>query len=279
MRAKVLFNSCIRGAYYKLTLKLSYRVEALPGQFFMIRPGLPGSPSDPLLPRPFSIHRSTPDGIIEILYQIVGKGTTLIAHTDAGEEMEVLGPLGNGFDLRRGASSGETLIVAGGMGVAPMLTLAEALKGSCPGRRIVIFLGGRSAGDLLCVDELEKTATELILATEDGSAGVKGYVTESLEKYLTKLREETDFKSVSSTDASSRAVIYACGPSPMLQRISEIAGLSGLDTYFSLEAVMACGIGLCMGCAVKRRNGKGYYLVCTDGPVFRGESVDLGEAG
>lgn len=279
MRAKVLFNSCIRGAYYRLTLQLPRRVEALPGQFFMIRPGLPGSPSDPLLPRPFSIHRSTPDGIIEILYKIVGKGTTLIAHTDERGEVEVLGPLGNGFDIRSGASSGEILMVAGGMGVAPMITLAKTLKDSYPRKRIVIFLGGRSAGDLLCVDELKKTATELILVTQDGSAGVKGYVTEPLEKYLNELREGTDLKSAPSTEASSRSVIYACGPSPMLQRISEIAEPLAIGTYFSLEAAMACGIGLCMGCAIRRRDGKGYYLVCTDGPVFRGNAVDLGEAG
>lgn len=275
MRAKVLLNSCIIGAYYKLTFKLPRPVEALPGQFFMVKSGLPGSPSDPLLPRPFSIHRSTPDGLIEILYQVVGKGTTLIARTNEGEEVEVLGPLGNGFDIRGSASSREILIVAGGMGVAPMLTLTEALRDSYPEKRIVMFLGGRSAGDLLCVDELKKTATDLILTTQDGSAGVKGYVTEPLEKYLPRLHGGTDFKSLPSTEASSRAVIYACGPSPMLQRISEIAGLSGIDTYFSLEAAMACGIGLCMGCAVRRRDGKGYYLVCTDGPVFRGETVVL----
>lgn len=275
MRAKVLLNSRIRGPYYKLTFKLPRPVEALPGQFFMVKSWLSGSPSDPLLPRPFSIHRSSPEGLIEILYQIVGKGTTLIARTNAGEEVEVLGPLGNGFDIRGRASSREILMVAGGMGVAPMLTLIEALRDSYPEKRIVMFLGGRSAGDLLCVDELKKTATDMILTTQDGSAGIKGYVTEPLEKYLTGLHRRTDLKSTPSTEVSSRPVIYACGPSPMLQRISEIAGPSGIDTYFSLEAAMACGIGLCMGCAVRRRGGKGYYLVCKDGPVFNGETVVL----
>lgn len=264
MKAKVVSNSCIRGVYYKLTLKLPYSIGALPGQFFMIRPGILLSSSDPLLPRPFSIHRLTPDGHLDILYQVIGKGTTLLAHTVEGEELEILGPLGNGFDIGSGESAGEILIVAGGMGVAPMLGLTEVLRASYPEKTITVFLGGKSAGDLLCVDELKKAATEVTLATQDGSVGVKGYVTVALEEYLSRGRGL--WKGI---------MIYACGPSPMLQRILDLTSpLKNVGTYFSLEANMACGIGICMGCAIKKRDA-GYYLVCKDGPVFKGETLDL----
>jgi len=274
MRAEIVSNSCVRGAYYKLTFKLPHPLEAVPGQFFMVRSRSSETLSDPLLPRPFSIHRFTPDGLVEILYQVMGRGTSLLSLREEGEELEVLGPLGNGFDIRCSDASREILIVAGGIGVAPMPILIGALRDFYPEKRIVMFLGGRSGGDLLCLEELQKISTRLILATQDGSIGVKGYVTEAVEQYLSGMMDKGSM-SIPSTNTSSRPVIYACGPSPMLRRLFEISSLHGIDTYFSLEATMACGIGLCMGCAVRRRNGEGYYLVCTDGPVFKGESVDL----
>jgi len=270
MKAKIISNSCIKGPYYKCILKPLSPVKSAPGQFLMIRPATSYSPSDPLLPRPFSIHRATADGNIEVLYKRVGKGTTILASLSAEDELEILGPLGNGFALDGINSAEEVLVVAGGIGVAPMLGLVETLRTGYPEKEIRVFLGGRGEVDLLCVEELKAVSTEVILATNDGTMGFKGYVTEALEKYLSH--------ALITHHSSLITILYACGPSPMLQRISEITEPLQIESYFSLEANMACGIGLCMGCAIRRKDGKGYYLVCTDGPVFRGESVDLSKA-
>ena len=304
MRARVISNLCIKGSYYKLIIKPSTSIRAIAGQFLMIRPTAYQALYEPLLPRPFSIHRLTSDGNIEVLYKVVGKGTAILAKLDNDDEIDFIGPLGNGFPVRltqenenpvchpdpschpelvsgSGVSvskemlkqvqhdrwkgfSDEILIVAGGIGVAPMLYLTESLRASCPEKRVIVFEGGRETGDLLCVEELKKIATEVILATQDGSTGIKGYVTEALEWYLRKC------------PLDAHATIYACGPNPMLKRIAEIVYPLNIDTYFSLEATMACGIGLCMGCAVKRKGG-GYFLVCKDGPVFRGETIDFAD--
>ncbi len=268
MKAKIISNSCVKGPYYKLFLKPLTPVKSAPGQFLMIRPGASDSLSDPLLPRPFSIHRATPEGHIEVLYKRVGKGTAILASLSAEEEVEILGPLGNGFAFDGIAAAKKVVVVAGGIGVAPMLGLAEALRAGYPEKEIRVFLGGQGEVDLLCVEELKAVSTEVILATNDGTMGFKGYVTEVLKKHLSQ-------SLITHHSSLVTPIIYACGPSPMLQRVSEITEPLQMESYYSLEANMACGIGLCMGCAISRRDRKGYYLVCTDGPVFRGESVDL----
>lgn len=268
MKAKIISNSCVKGPYYKFILIPLSPVKSVPGQFLMIRPDASDGPSDPLLPRPFSIHRATADGNIEVLYKRVGKGTAILVSLSVEEELEILGPLGNGFILDGINSAEEVLVVAGGIGVAPMLGLVETLRAGYPEKEIRVFLGGRGEVDLLCIEELKAISTEVILATNDGTMGFKGYVTEALEKYLSHAFL-TPYSSLRTP------IIYACGPSPMLQRVAEIIEPLQIESYFSLEANMACGIGLCMGCAIRRKAAKGFYLVCTDGPVFRGESVDL----
>jgi len=267
MKAQIISNSCIKGPYYKLFLKPLNPVKSIPGQFLMIRPVASISPSDPLLPRPFSIHRATPEGHIEVLYKRVGKGTAILASLSANEEVEILGPLGNGFALDGLTAATEVVVVAGGIGVAPMLGLVEAVRANYPAKEIRVFLGGRGEVDLLCVEELKAVSTEVILSTNDGTLGLKGYITEALENHLSH--------SFRIPHSALRTILYTCGPSPMLQRVAEITEPLQIESYFSLEANMACGIGLCMGCAIRRRDGKGYFLVCTDGPVFRGESVRM----
>src|SRR3990172_8982793 len=215
MKAKIISNSCVKGPCYKLLFKPLALVKSAPGQFLMIRPGASDGPSDPLLPRPFSIHRATPEGHIEVLYKKVGRGTAILASLNAGEEVEILGPLGNGFILEGINSAEEVLVVTGGIGVAPMLGLVETLRVGYPEKEIRVFLGGRGEVDLLCVEELKAVSTEVILATNDGTMGLKGYVTEALEKYLSH--------SFPTPHSSLRTpIIYACGPSPMLQRVAEI---------------------------------------------------------
>lgn len=286
MKARVFSNSCLQGHYYKLIFLPPERLHISAGQFVMIRVTSSDTLSDPLLSRPFSIHRQAMDGSIEILYKVVGKGTDLLTHLRKGDYIEFLGPLGNGFPLvenrrdknvppildnvdRRGfptppvAIADETLIIAGGIGIAPMLSLIETIKSSNPDTTIKVFLGGRGKEELLCVEELGKTANQVILTTNDGSVGAKGYVTDALHEYLSNGREQR-----------SRITVYACGPTPMLRKVLELTEHANIEIYVSLESAMACGIGLCMGCIVKK-NDDGYLLVCKDGPVFNGKDIDI----
>ncbi len=280
MKARVFSNSCLQGTYYKLIFLPPVRVNIIPGQFVMIRVCAADSLSDPLLSRPFSIHRQALDGSIEIIYKVVGKGTDLLSHLRKGDYIEFLGPLGNGFPLmsipppsspyKGGARGGESLfsdeviIVAGGIGVAPMLSLIEAIRASGADNNIKVFLGGRGKEDLLCVDELKKIANEVVLTTNDGSAGIKGYVTDALHTCL-----------LNGHGQQTRTTVYSCGPTPMLKKILELTEHASINTYVSLESVMACGIGLCMGCVVKKKDNSGYFLVCRNGPVFDGKDIEV----
>ncbi|MDD5435131.1 MAG: dihydroorotate dehydrogenase electron transfer subunit [Nitrospira sp.] len=260
MKARVFSNSCLQGTYYKLIFLPPARVHTLPGQFVMIRVCTTDSLTDPFLSRPFSIHRQAMDGSIEIIYKVVGKGTDLLTKLRKGDYIEFLGPLGNGFPI---SPPDEAIIIAGGIGVAPMLSLIETIKSSEPETTIKVFLGGRGKEDLLFVEELENLANELILTTNDGSAGVKGYVTDELHEYLSNGHVPR-----------SRSTIYSCGPTPMLRKILELTEPLGIETFVSLESAMACGIGLCMGCVVKKKD-VGYFLVCKDGPVFKGNEIEI----
>ncbi len=261
MRAKVISNQCIHGLYYKIILNPLHKISFIPGQFLMLRPS-EASSSGIFLPRPFSIHKVSEDGNIEILYKVVGKGTGFLSGLDKEREIDFLGPFGNGFQVNGIVTPDEFLIVAGGIGVAPLVSLSELIRESYPNIPIRVFLGGRGKTDLLCVEKLQETATEVILATQDGSEGMNGYVTDALDRYLR------------SSDPGERFTLYSCGPNPMLKRIFDIVTPLNITTYFSLEANMACGMGLCMGCAIQRKAG-GYFLVCKDGPVFNGDMIEL----
>lgn len=261
MKARVISNQGIEGHYFKLLIKLTQKISYLPGQFVMIRPS-DSTSSGIFLPRPFSIHILTEDNQIGILYKVVGRGTEFLSRLGTGSEIDVCGPFGNGFDIDTSIVPDEFIIVAGGIGVAPLPGLSELIRKKRPEAALSAFVGGRGSVDILCTDELERLGASVVVSTEDGSAGIKGYVTDALEGYLMQ------------GSRGRRLSLYACGPNPMLKRIYDIVGPYKLDTYFSMEASMACGMGLCMGCAVKKRDG-GYYLVCKDGPVFNGNMIDL----
>ncbi len=228
---------------------------AKPGQFCMIDPRPLGA-SDPLLRRPLSIHRVGPKGLLIFMYKVVGRGTALLAQLSPGDSLRVLGPLGNGFQIDR---SRPGLLVGGGMGVAPLIFLSEAwpahLKHS-------VILGGRTSTDIEYAARcLEENPSRPLLATEDGSIGHKGFVTDLLPQAMEMLGEAP--------------VIYACGPRPMLKALSRMADELHLTCQVSLEARMACGVGLCLGCAVPRsgKGDSGYLHVCKEGPVFMAEQV------
>jgi len=226
--------------------------KARAGQFVMIkvRGGF-----DPLLRRPFSFHRIQRKGF-EILYEVAGKGTQLISEIGKEEEVDILGPLGKGFMVQRGMK--KAVLVAGGIGCAPLFALGERLKGKTD---VVIYLGAKSAAGLLRTKEF-KTLGKVVIATEDGSKGFRGMVTELIEQDL----------HVSDPSCS----LFSCGPNLMLKKISEFSQRKGLPCQISLEAYMGCGIGACLGCAVKVKTEKGeynYLRVCTDGPVFESSRV------
>ena len=263
MKAQVFSNHCIKGPYFKLIIKPLQNITFIPGQFIMLRP-VETTSSGIFLPRPFSIHRISEDTHIEILYKVVGKGTEFLSRLYDGCEIDFHGPFGNGFQIESKNKPDEFIVVAGGIGVAPLLSLTELIRFTCPETPVKVFLGGRGIIDLLCVDELEEYGTKVVVATQDGSAGVNGYVTDALEGYLQQI------------DYDRKIILYSCGPNPMLKKVYDIVSYLNIETFFSLEANMACGMGLCMGCAVKKRGG-GYYLVCKDGPVFNGDMIELSD--
>lgn len=231
--------------------------QAKPGQFLMIRPV---KFREPLLPRPFSIHRIR-GNFLEILFKVVGLGTRQLAEAAKGDLLEIRGPLGRGFrvDLAK-----EPVLVAGGLGVAPLLGLAESLSKlkKWPFRiPAKLVIGAKTKKELFCLREFEQACLEVLVATEDGSSGHKGLVTDLLKKLFPK-RE-------------APVALYACGPNPMLKAVGRWAVARNIPCQVSLEARMACGLGACLGCvtAIKNEAGISYVNVCQEGPVF--EAKDL----
>lgn len=256
MRATVLENPCVSEGHYCLVLRLpSPQSRPQPGQFYMIQVG---EGWDPLLPRPFSVYRVLAPDRLAFLYRVVGRGTAWMAHLAPGDTVELRGPLGNAFPPPP-SDVEEVLLVGGGIGVAPLVLWAEELRTRHPGLSVVALVGGRRASDVLCVEEFRQMGIWVVEATNDGSRGVQGYVTEALAWYLDQ-------------EPRRRRVVYACGPHPMLVRMVELLEPLGVPAWFSLEAWMACGFGLCMGCAVEAREG-GYPLVCVDGPIFPAQAL------
>jgi dihydroorotate dehydrogenase electron transfer subunit len=225
---------------------------ASPGQFVMVRvcSGL-----DPLLRRPFSIC-GVREGQFLVLYRVAGKGTALMTEVREGERLQVLGPLGKGFDVPETNST--PLLVGGGIGVAPLVFLAQ----SRPEKKLTFMAGFRSARDILSPQMITGEERGIEVATDDGSKGHRGPVTGLLDAFLRK--------------TSGEVRVYACGPKPMLRKVAEIAMARGIPCQVSLEANMACGLGICQGCAVKASaaSGRSYVYVCKEGPVLEAEAVD-----
>ncbi|MFH0877085.1 MAG: dihydroorotate dehydrogenase electron transfer subunit [Candidatus Omnitrophota bacterium] len=241
----------------ELSVPASFK-NARPGQFVHVR--IENS-CDPLLRRPMSIHDAAP-GRLKILYEVVGKGTELLSGKNTKATIDILGPLGRGFDVKRLARFKKIYIVAGGMGVAPLLFLAKKLvhspRSTVHGRPTVL-IGARTKGQLLGVKEFKKLGCSVKLATDDGSRGFKGNVTELLNKILL------------STVDRGPSTICACGPRAMLAATAQIARRHHVPAEISLEEFMGCGLGACLGCVV--RTTAGYRRICHDGPVFDAQEV------
>lgn len=230
---------------------------AQPGQFVMIKPS---RGIDPLLRRPFSIFEILRDerGVatgISLLNKRIGAGTGLLYDVVPGSRIGCLGPLGHPFEPVEPPA--EAWMVAGGVGLAPFVTLAEALKAR--GTRMRLFYGARRAAELLYVELFERLGVELVLATEDGSRGTRGLITVPLDAALQTLPSTHDLR------------LYACGPTPMMRAVAELAQRHERRCDVSLEQVMGCGLGGCYSCVVLTRAVGGtphFVRSCTDGPVF-----------
>ncbi len=251
IKVKIISNKRFNGNYWHLEFESGVIAKnSLPGQFVNIKVN---NGFEPLLRRPISIHR-VKGAKVKLFYEVVGAGTQVLSERKPGELLDIIGPLGNGFDYRglARAEKGKNILIAGGMGVAPLVFLAEKIKSSKP----LVLVGAKTKKQILCAQEFETLGCRLELATDDGSAGFKGRATDLLKIVLTQTRI---------------AKLFSCGPLAMLKAVSEIARENKVAAQLSLEEHMACGIGACLGCVVSTKNG--YKRVCKDGPVFSSQEL------
>ncbi|MBI9076010.1 MAG: dihydroorotate dehydrogenase electron transfer subunit [Desulfatibacillum sp.] len=252
--ASVLENREVRPGYFRMELAANdIACASAPGQFVMVSPG---ASLQPLLRRPFCVHdvKEGPDGnwILVVLYVKVGEGTEILSRKKPGDTVQVLGPLGKGFSLE--TDTRECLLVAGGIGVAPMVFLARYLAQEFGPASCKVLLGARSAKDVQCQEIFEEIGLEVQVATEDGSLGAKGFVTTLLDRAL---------------DGDALRQIFTCGPMPMLKAVATMARERDVLCQVSVEASMACGMGACLGCALPKREDQAKHLhACMDGPVL-----------
>lgn len=245
----ITMHNMVVPGYYRMALQTKLIAEqAQPGQFLMIEvfSGL-----SPFLRRPMSIERIFKDGV-SVLYKVCGEGTRILSTLSQGEKINVQGPLGNSFPIPANHSS--YIIVAGGIGVAPFPALAEkilSIRGVAP----EVILAVKTEHQLLCEKDFKQMGCKMHLVTEDGSAGWKGTAVE----YLNTLNLNKD------------SIVYTCGPLPMIKQIHYICESKGLLCYASLEAEMACGVGVCLSCVLPSTieiEQEKMVRVCKDGPIF-----------
>jgi len=254
----IRYNDEVAPGYFRLGLECK-GASALPGQFVMVRvsDGL-----DPLLRRPFGVYGVAgvsggdpfKGDTLELLYKVVGRGTRILSLKKKNESVNVLGPVGNGFP--EPGKDKRLIMVAGGMGLVPFLMLSRKTGGG------LLLYGARGKSEAGLADDFRLAGCKVLVSTVDGSVGVQGLVTDLLEKEIT-----------------DESAVYACGPVGMLKAVSLMAASKGVKCHVSLERSMACGIGVCLGCAVKVKNhreveNKNYAMVCSEGPVFDSEDID-----
>jgi len=251
VKAKIISNQRIKENYWHLEFEsAAITKNASSGQFVNIRvqDGV-----QPLLRRPISIH-AVGGKKIKIIYEVLGPGTQILSERKKGDFLDVIGPLGKGFDCRKTNKPVEAknILIAGGIGVAPLVFLAQKLKSTKP----VVLIGAKTKKQILCVDEFIALGCKPRLATDDGSIGFKGKATDLLKTVL---------------EQTKALALFSCGPKPMLKTIARIAEEKKINAQLSLEEHMACGIGACLGCVVLTKSG--YQSVCQDGPVFSGREL------
>lgn len=233
---------------YRFTLKSDVIATiGTAGQFVHIRCG------ENILRRPISICRFDRNhNCFDIVFEVRGEGTKWLSQCNVDDKIDVLGPLGRGFETE---IEGKALLIGGGIGTPPMLGVANELNGNCDA-----ILGFRNVDVAMLIEDFMDACDDVTIMTDDGTMGEKGFVTTPLVKLIEK---------------NNYSTIYACGPTPMLKAISEIAIKNGVECFVSLEERMGCGIGACLVCACKTKQGdkESFTHVCKDGPVFRAEEV------
>lgn len=249
--AKILSQNKIADGIYSMWIETSAAKEAKPGQFIDVYV----NDDSKLLPRPISICEVKDDSL-RIVYRVVGGGTKIMSTYEEGDEIQIIGSLGNGFDMR----DGKAILVGGGIGIPPMVELAKNLSEKIGKENVISVMGYRD--ELFLTDELEQFST-VVIATEDGSSGTKGTVIDALDE-----------------NGVDGDVLYACGPIPMLKALKDWASEKGIECQISLEERMACGIGACLACVCKTKEKDEHSNVCNkrickDGPVFDANEIDF----
>ena len=232
--------------------------QLVPGQFVHVKvPALEAS----ALRRPFSVFDAG-NGQVALLYKNVGRGTAALNAVRTGDSVEVMGPLGHGFPEK---GKGVPLLVGGGYGVAPLYFLAKRLLAAGTARKPILFVGGRTQDDLLALDRFAALGVEVRTATNDGSVGVKGFVTEPLDDALIELRQKGEpFE------------LFSCGPDGLLKAVAQRAIGTGMPGWISMDRHMICGVGACFACIqkIKLPNGDVFNArCCVNGPVFKAEDI------
>lgn len=248
-KCTIVENRNLGGAYYLMKLDAPRVAEAAQaGNFVMI---LTTTATDPLLKRPFGIFQ-VESRYVWLYYEVVGKGTSLMANMKAGDQTMVLGPLGNAFPPLENRN---ILLVAGGRGIAPVFYAAGQYTKN---NTVRLLYGARSKEDLNLLDRIEDLGLEeTLLYTDDGSVGKKGFITEEIDDIIKERNID---------------VTISCGPEAMFEALFDKIGDNGKENYVSMEAYMGCGFGICHSCVVMGADGE-YKKVCKDGPVFRLEDI------
>ncbi|MBR3173495.1 MAG: dihydroorotate dehydrogenase electron transfer subunit [Eubacterium sp.] len=249
--ATILRQNKIADGIYSMWIETSAAKEAKPGQFIDVYV----NDDSKLLPRPISICEVKDDSL-RIVYRVVGGGTKIMSTYNEGDEIQIIGPLGNGFDMK----DGKAILVGGGIGIPPMVELAKNLSERKGKENVISVMGYRD--ELFLTDELEQFST-VVIATEDGSTGTRGTVIDALNE-----------------NGVGGDVLYACGPIPMLKALKDWANGKGIECQISLEERMACGIGACLACVCKTKEKDEHSNVCNkrickDGPVFDANEIDF----
>ncbi|MBR2374240.1 MAG: dihydroorotate dehydrogenase electron transfer subunit [Lentisphaeria bacterium] len=257
MKAEILENVNLKGDYYQIRFaSAEVASDARPGQFVHVRID---ERRDFMLRRPFSI-KDAENGVVTLLYKVVGKGTAALSTMKKGEFCDLMGPQGTPFTPR---SDYRALIIVGGYGAAATWQLTRSMPGG------VVLLGARSADDLLLTKEYADAGFDVCIATNDGSVGKKGFVTELIPEVMAEKSEKPFF-------------IYGCGPKPMLMALAALMRKENIPGELSLDEIMCCGVGSCFGCVVKVNDSESadkfrYARSCVEGPVFPAENIYIGD--
>lgn len=259
-RCEVIAHRDLAADIFTMSLKMPLAQLPLAGMFLHIRVH---AGTDPLLRRPFSVYDyDERESRVDILYKVVGKGTLLLSKIKPGETLDVLGPLGNSF--QEAGTAPNLLLVGGGVGIPPLHLLAKrrCMEGT-EGLSITFLCGLVNITERVLAQRLEKLPITLLYSTDNGTLGHHGMVTDLLERQLAEY------------NADSKPLVCACGPVGMLKVVQRICRQQQVRCFLSLESIMPCGLGACLGCVVGKAVGEGYYRVCREGPVFPAEEVKL----